>query len=101
MSMTGYFFFQAEDGIRDIGVTGFQTCALPICPDYPDQDTDPDTPGPLRFDGPLHNEIPQPDRERDNSTVWQPDYSADHYRRLRSEERRVGKECRSRWSPYH
>src|SRR3712207_8100523 len=25
-------FFQAEDGIRDIGVTGVQTCALPICP---------------------------------------------------------------------
>src|SRR3712207_8484350 len=24
-------FFQAEDGIRDIGVTGVQTCALPIC----------------------------------------------------------------------
>src|SRR5215217_918241 len=28
-----FFFFQAEDGIRDIGVTGVQTCALPICPD--------------------------------------------------------------------
>src|ERR1035437_5311051 len=27
-----FFFFQAEDGIRDIGVTGVQTCALPICP---------------------------------------------------------------------
>src|SRR5438445_8007561 len=26
----GVFFFQAEDGIRDIGVTGVQTCALPI-----------------------------------------------------------------------
>src|SRR3712207_4988278 len=29
--MTDVFFFQAEDGIRDIGVTGVQTCALPIC----------------------------------------------------------------------
>src|SRR3712207_9596730 len=29
--MTSVFFFQAEDGIRDIGVTGVQTCALPIC----------------------------------------------------------------------
>src|SRR3712207_6991478 len=28
-------FFQAEDGIRDIGVTGVQTCALPIYPDSP------------------------------------------------------------------
>ena len=25
-----FFFFQAEDGIRDIDVTGVQTCALPI-----------------------------------------------------------------------
>src|SRR5947209_19607852 len=30
VSWTGTFFFQAEDGIRDIGVTGVQTCALPI-----------------------------------------------------------------------
>src|SRR5215213_10524551 len=28
-----FFFFQAEDGIRDWSVTGVQTCALPICPD--------------------------------------------------------------------
>src|SRR5258707_4660046 len=28
--MVLFFFFQAEDGIRDIGVTGVQTCALPI-----------------------------------------------------------------------
>src|SRR5262249_57085691 len=27
-----FFFFQAEDGIRDWSVTGVQTCALPICP---------------------------------------------------------------------
>src|SRR2546429_8778871 len=26
-----FFFFQAEDGIRDVAVTGVQTCALPIC----------------------------------------------------------------------
>jgi immune inhibitor A len=49
---------------------------------YPDQDTDPATPGPTRFDGPLHNQIPAPDRTKDNSTVWQPDYDADHYRQL-------------------
>src|SRR5690606_40290258 len=30
-----FFFFQAEDGIRDFHVTGVQTCALPI---YPDMD---------------------------------------------------------------
>ena len=51
-------------------------------PSYPDQDTDPNTPGPVRFDGPLHNEIPEPDRTVDNSTVWQPDYNREHYQRL-------------------
>src|SRR5215203_4762259 len=30
MCLFFFFFFQAEDGIRDIGVTGVQTCALPI-----------------------------------------------------------------------
>src|SRR3712207_7012834 len=30
--MTFFFFFKAEGGIRDIGVTGVQTCALPILP---------------------------------------------------------------------
>src|SRR2546430_7193854 len=29
--MLFFFFFQAEDGIRDLTVTGVQTCALPIC----------------------------------------------------------------------
>src|SRR5256884_3999530 len=28
-----FFFFQAEDGIRDVAVTGVQTCALPISPE--------------------------------------------------------------------
>src|SRR3712207_7321172 len=31
MAWKGSFFFQAEDGIRYMGVTGVQTCALPIC----------------------------------------------------------------------
>src|SRR2546427_13066615 len=30
-----YFFFQAEDGIRDLTVTGVQTCALPVSTDAP------------------------------------------------------------------
>src|SRR5256884_1294839 len=30
-TVTLFFFFQAEDGIRDVAVTGVQTCALPIC----------------------------------------------------------------------
>ena len=48
-------------------------------PSYPDQDTDPDTAGPTRFDGPLHNQIPQPDRSKDNSTVWKADYNRAHF----------------------
>ncbi len=48
-------------------------------PDYPDVDTDPDTPGPTTFEGPLHNKIPAPDRTEDNSTVWQADFNRQHY----------------------
>ena len=35
-------------------------------PSYPDQDTNATIPGPARFDGPLVNEIPEPDRSVDN-----------------------------------
>src|SRR3712207_8468022 len=78
-----YFcFFQAEDGIRDIGVTGVQTCALPIL--FPRRlGGAPRCAGEARRQG----ELPR-DRRVDRH-------------RARSEERRVGKECRSRWSPYH
>src|SRR2546422_214031 len=34
--MCAFFFFQAEDGIRDVAVTGVQTCALPISRDETD-----------------------------------------------------------------
>ena len=51
-------------------------------PSYPDRDTDPNIPGPATFNGPLHNEIPAPDRSKDNSTVWQPDYGRAHYQDL-------------------
>jgi len=51
-------------------------------PRFPDRDTDPAIPGPARFDGPLHDEIPEPDRALDNSTVWQPGYSQQYYEDL-------------------
>jgi immune inhibitor A len=51
-------------------------------PDYPDVDTDPNTVGPARFDGPLHNEIPEPDRTVDNSTIWEPDFSQEFFQDL-------------------
>ncbi|GAB3501058.1 immune inhibitor A [Phytohabitans suffuscus] len=51
-------------------------------PDYPDVDSDPTVPGPQRFDGPLRNEIPEPNRAVDNSTVWQADYDREHYEQM-------------------
>jgi immune inhibitor A len=51
-------------------------------PAYPDQDTDPSTPGPTRFDGPLHNQIPEPDRTKDNRTIWEPNYNRAHFQKL-------------------
>src|SRR5690606_40019200 len=91
-----FFFFQAEDGIRDFHVTGVQTCALPI----------------YANDGFLRNRvtclvaavthdlpIPTMSVERIglftkiNRFLGLPD-------KARSEERRVGKESRSRWTPY-
>ena len=39
----------------------------------------PDADAARTFDGPLHNQIPAPDRSVDNSTLWQPDYNRAHY----------------------
>ncbi|MEZ5097921.1 MAG: immune inhibitor A [Nocardioides sp.] len=50
-------------------------------PRFTDDPTPPiSDPQPQRFDGPMHNQIPEPDRSVDNSTLWQADFSADHYR---------------------
>ena len=43
---------------------------------YPDSGSDGT---PQRYDGPMRNEIPAPDRSVDNSTLWQPDYDRAHY----------------------
>src|SRR5256884_5387422 len=95
------FFFQAEDGIRDVAVTGVQTCALPIYL-VREQARDPGIGG-------LHHELHlrlvieealgQDPRQRD----VEPGVIAFLILKVpwRSEERRVGKECRSRWSPDH
>src|SRR2546429_2833960 len=96
-----FFFFQAEDGIRDVAVTGVQTCALPI------------------YDEPLlekllsdrSKEIREnaaqmlsclPDSAHSQRVMgWMQSMLQQDDKGQRSEERRVGKECRSRWSPYH
>src|SRR2546430_4319303 len=95
-----FFFFQAEDGIRDLTVTGVQTCALPIC---------------LRRRA-CRCTVAHADGVHEGCSSWWrlPERRERRGRRgaglarvrvlaeqHRSEERRVGKECRSRWSPYH
>src|SRR5438445_2255739 len=86
-----FFFFQAEDGIRDIGVTGVQTCALPIF------SVDLDDLGHARLIALERDDAG--DLDRLEGAVVQIGLDA-RQRMDRSEERRVGKECRSRWSTY-
>lgn len=50
-------------------------------PDFPDGDVDPATPGPITYEGPAFNEIPEPGPQ-DNSTGWLPEYTEDYYRDL-------------------
>src|SRR2546421_3187996 len=95
-----FFFFQAEDGIRDLIVTGVQTCALPIFRAFHElcgqripflelghvQE--------MECVGRTAREMREGVRSREFAMTTPND-------QVRSEERRVGKECRSRWSPYH
>src|SRR5437016_7490337 len=101
-----FFFFQAEDGIRDWSVNGVQTCALPIS-------------GtrwllaattlvgvlvllqPAWFRG-LLRLVPGGRARRFAASVIDSATAYSNRRgHLRSEERRVGKECRARWARYH
>src|SRR3712207_9494135 len=94
--MSVYFFFKAEAGIRDIGVTGVQTFDLPIfaAPIFRQfaQTAFRDMPV-VPFRAPTGIRMVRIDRRSGYRVfgAWPP---ADP----RSEERRVGKECRSRWS---
>src|SRR5207245_5518118 len=83
-----FFFFQAEDGIRDATVTGVQTCALPICPSR----------RPIRSSA-CSKASPLPNRNQGSSSNPRSTHSMANA--IRSEERRVGKECRSRMERYH
>src|SRR5256885_13288471 len=101
-----FVLLQAEDGIRDYKVTGVQTCALPISsPEAPASYTQRQDllRGVRAWVGSLE--------DRGSGSVWrlclrlgEPidlEGLRDFESPGRSEERRVGKESRSRWSPYH
>src|SRR2546430_7438037 len=95
-----FFFFQAEDGIRDLTVTGVQTCALPIFPRS------------VSFEN-VNLWVKRRGNVKPRFAclicllyvrVEKAAHAIGRNGQLalsRSEERRVGKECRSRWSPYH
>src|SRR5256885_3955603 len=97
--MLFFFFFQAEDGIRDYKVTGVQTCALPILKAGRifvatiEKIIDPREDGHASAEIVIGREIHQ--------IIIRRVEPLDGEASVRSEERRVGKECRSRWSPYH
>src|SRR5687767_15244229 len=96
-----FFFFQAEDGIRDKLVTGVQTCALPIflVADGVDHAVCPERLAVLAH--PQAFRLEAPDRRRGLQRARrQSGFAVGLGEELRSEERRVGKECRSRWSSY-
>src|SRR3989442_7460929 len=89
------FFFQAEDGIRDADVTGVQTCALPICPL---SSSARGTHGFSAECAPTEENPWVPRADEDQGRAEGVETPAGQGR---SEERRVGKEGRSRWSPDH
>src|SRR5438034_10558428 len=81
-----FFFFQAEDGIRDHCVTGVQTCALPISkPARLRLSASEKTPAKTRITPGLFLMLPHTNLK----SLW------------RSEERRVGKECSAAALPEH
>src|SRR3712207_7142444 len=94
LSLVSFFFFQAEDGIRDIGVTGVQTCALPIF----EPRATPRLYGDLAS---LWLLFSPPSEYAEEVETFRARFRRHGVADGRSEERRVGKECRSRWSPYH
>src|SRR5205085_3905340 len=95
-----FFFFQAEDGIRDLTVTGVQTCALPIFTILLPR---------AESAGGRTRPLPVAEAVTSGSETVLLVEDEDLVRRSindiltgsgRSEERRVGKECRCRWCAY-
>src|SRR5205807_7362713 len=98
---------QAEDGIRDYKVTGVQTCALPIFP-FTCALTSALAGRPVLYeefglctweaDSPSgYAEMMLPYGKKHRQWFSSQEDGAEYYQKVRSEERRVGKECRCRW----
>src|SRR5690554_7038401 len=87
-----FFFFQAEDGIRDADVTGVQTCALPISSNIDQAYLIITLKNPRTSLGFIDRFLVSTESFRIPATLV--------VNKMRSEERRVGKECRCRWWPY-
>src|SRR5207245_6175851 len=82
-----FFFFQAEDGIRDATVTGVQTCALPILSDA--------ALGDLAAGRTARDAAHQQRAHLDGCLTCLKRFTG--LQAARSEERRVGKECKYGW----
>src|SRR5699024_12226980 len=91
------FFFQAEDGIRDRNVTGVQTCALPILMDIQDFVSC------MSIICLKWEYCPRMHLIKERCIFFEGGFKIHGSNNkgsnsIRSEERRVGKECRDRWS---
>src|SRR5262249_58979466 len=95
-----FFFFKAEDGIRDWSVTGVQTCALPIF--IPSGLAREILTGLERCEAHVDIEENLPRQAARDETLTKFALGIVFgIEEIRSEERRVGKESRSRWSAEH
>src|SRR3712207_9200930 len=98
------FFFQAEDGMRDIGVNGVQTCALPIWPREAEEDS---WEMEVRIEKILCTVLHVAYQRQVEETMDTPAEGPEGFYEYltldlgRSELLRVGTELRSRWSPDH
>src|SRR5690554_7287196 len=100
MDRSGGFFFQAEDGIRDADVTGVQTCALPISMGNVTQVTNESISGYREVRTYGAKEIEQKRFAKASNDNHRQALKFGLTDAIRSEERRVGKECRSQGLAY-
>src|SRR2546427_7866374 len=101
--MDSFFFFQAEDGIRYLTVTGVQTCALPIFRAQNPAGTH-SAATHARLSSALSHGGSDSGYMRSAHalpTVKPSAATPDELTVTEIGRARVGKECRSRWSPYH